>query len=64
MYRPPNPSNINTFFAEITTRLSKEVMKYEDIIIMGDSNIDIKDKGLGYGKLDTFCDLFNLTKLI
>ena len=64
MYRPPNPSNINTFFDEITTRLSKEVMKYEDIIIMGESNIDIKDKGLGYGKLDTFCDLFNLTKLI
>ena len=64
MHRPPNPSNINTFFDEITTRLSKEVMKYEDIIIMGDSNIDIKDKGLGYGKLDTFCDLFNLTKLI
>ena len=64
MYRPPNPSNINTFFDKITTRLSKEVMKYEDIIIMGDSNIDIKDKGLGYGKLDTFCDLFNLTKLI
>ena len=31
---------------------------------MGDFNIDIKNKGLGYGKLDTFCDLFNLTNLI
>ena len=31
---------------------------------MGDFNIDIKSKGLGYGKLDTFCDLFNLTNLI
>ena len=24
---------------------------------MGDFNIDIKNKGLGYGKLDTLCDL-------
>ena len=31
---------------------------------MGDFNIDIKNKELGYGKLDTFCDLFNLTNLI
>ena len=31
---------------------------------MGDFNIDIKNKGLGYGKLDTFFDLFNLTNLI
>ena len=26
--------------------------------------MDIKNKRLGYGKLDTFCDLFNLTNLI
>ena len=31
---------------------------------MGDFNIDIKYKGLCYGKLDTFCDLSNLTNLI
>ena len=31
---------------------------------MADFNIDIKSKGLGYGKLDTSCDLFNLTNLI
>ena len=31
---------------------------------MGDFNIDILNKGLGYGKLDTFSDLFNLTNLI
>ena len=39
-------------------------MEYENIIIMGDFNVDIKSKGLGYGKLDTFCDFFNLTNLI
>ena len=31
---------------------------------MSDFNIDIKNKELGYGKLDTFCDLFNFTNLI
>ena len=39
-------------------------MKYENIIIMDDFSINIKKKGLGYGKLDTFCDLFNLTNLV
>ena len=29
-----------------------------------DFNIDVKNKGLGYGKLDFFCDLFNLKNLI
>ena len=55
---------MNTFFDEITACLSNAAVKYKNIIIMGDFNIDIKDKGLGYGKLDTFCDLFNLTNLI
>ena len=40
---------MNTF---ITARLNKAAVKYENIIIMGDFNIDIKSKGLGYGKLD------------
>ena len=64
IYRPPNPNNMNTFFDEITASLSNAAMKYENIIIMDDFNIDIKTKGLGYGKLDTFCDLFNLTNSI
>ena len=64
IYRPPNPNNMNTFFHEITASLSKAAVKYDNIIIMGDFNIYIKYKGLGYGKLDTFCDLFNLTNLI
>ena len=64
IYRPANPNNMNTFFDEITACLSKAAVQYKNIIIMGDFNIDIKSKGLGYGKLDTFCDLFNFTNLI
>ena len=41
---------MNTFFDEITTCLSKAAVKYENIIIMDDFNIDIKNKGLGHGK--------------
>ena len=64
IYRPPNLNNMNTFFDEIITSLSKGVITYENIIVMGDFNIDIKNKGLGYGKLNTFCDIFNLIILI
>ena len=35
-------------------------MEYENIIIMGDFNKDIKSKGLRYHELDTFCDLSTL----
>ena len=55
---------MNIFFDEATASLSEAAMKYENIIIIGDLNIDIKNKRLGYGKLDTFCDLFNLKNLI
>ena len=55
---------MNTFFNEITACLSEAAMKYENTIIMGDFNIDIKNKGLGYCRLDTFCDHFNVTNLI
>ena len=48
---------MNIFFYEITVSLSKAAMKYENVIIMSDFSVDIKNKGLGYGKLDTICDL-------
>ena len=55
---------MNILFNEITVSQSKAAMKYENIIKMGNFNVDITNKGLGYGKLDTFGDLFNLTNLI
>ena len=62
-YRLPNPNNMNTFF-KIATNISKAAIKYENIIRMGIFTIDIKNKGSGCSKLDTCCDLFNLTNLI
>ena len=64
IYRPPESSNLSTFFEELTTSLSKAILKYENLLIMGDFNIDMKSKSLGYDKLDEFCDPFNLQNLI
>ena len=50
---------MNTFLEEITACLSKAAVKYENVIIMGDFNIDIENKRLGYGKLNSFRNMFN-----
>ena len=60
-YRPPKSSNLSEFFEELTISLSKAILKYENLLIIGDFNIDVKSKSLGFHKLDEFCDLFNLT---
>ena len=65
VYRPPSSSNIDTFFAELTISLSKAVNKFDNLIVMGDFNIDItKENFSGFDKLEELCDTFNLTNLI
>ena len=49
---------------QLTTSLSNAILKYENLLIMGNFDIDMKSKSLGYDKIDEFCDLFNLTNLI
>ena len=44
VYRPPSPNNIVTFFKELTDSLSRPIKKYDNTILMGDFNIDIKKK--------------------
>ena len=62
--RPPDPGNLSIFFEELSESLSKAILKYQNIIIMGDFNTDLKIKGFDFNKLDQFCNLFNLTNLI
>ena len=64
IYRPPDLDNLLIFFEELSESLSKAILKYQNIIIMGDFNIDLKIKGFGFTKIDQLSDLFNLTKLI
>ena len=60
IHRPPSTGNIKTYFEEIKEVISKALCKYENLITMGDFNIDNSDKD----KLENFCDLFNLTNLV
>ena len=64
IYRPPNFDNLDTFFKEVTDSLSKASLAYENLIIMGDFDIDINTAGMDVDKLDEFCNLFDLTNLI
>ena len=64
IYRPPETNNLDSFFEELNTILSKACCKYENFVIMGDFNIDVKLKGNDHRKLEEFCDMFNLTNLV
>ena len=64
IYRPPSTGNIKTFFEEMNEVISKALCKYENLIVMGDFNIDIKSSNSDKDKLENFCDLFNLTNLV
>ena len=48
----------------MTISLTKVTPNYENILVMGDFNIDIKCKGVGSNNLSHFCDLFHLTNMV
>ena len=65
VYRPPSSSNLDVFFDELTICLSKAVNKYDNIIVMGDFNIDLKNSdSSGFAKIEELYDTFNLKSLV
>ena len=65
VYRPPTSTNLDIFFKELINSLRKAVNKYDDLIVMGDFNTDLnKTDCIGFGKLEEFCDNFNLTNIV
>ena len=44
VYRSPSSSDNDTFIAELTVSLNEAVNKFDNLIVMGDFNIDIKKK--------------------
>ena len=64
IYRPPATGNIKTFFDEMKDVISKATCKYENILVMGDFNIDINNSSSDKEKLVSFCDLFGLTNIV
>ena len=63
-YRPES-INRNLFFEEITLSLSKALNKYENIILIGDLNIDISIPNNDISNLlGNLCDVFDLSNMI
>ena len=60
VYRPPSSSNIDTFFAELTISLRKAVNKFDNLINLGDFNIDItKEDSSGFDRLEELNTKYN-----
>ena len=65
VYRPPGSGNLANFFSELNKCVDMATRKYENIVIMGDINIDTdNDKAAGLNKMSEFCDNFDLDNLI
>ena len=65
LYRPPEISNIDLFFENLSTSLNNALDKYGNVILMGDINIDTSsDQDLRSRKLVSFCDVFGLSNLV
>ena len=64
IYRPPNAS-IETFFSDLSTSLNRALDQYDNIIVMGDINVDTQNKtDPGFDKLVSFCDVFGLSNIV
>ena len=65
VYRPPNDQNLHQYFDYLSKMADKGLNKYENLIIMGDINIDIeRDTGLKIELLKNLCDSFSFRNLI
>ena len=62
--RPPSNENLKVCFEVLTNFPSKANESYENTIIMGNFNTDVKNRVVDFDKLDEICDLFNLANLI
>ena len=64
LYRPPS-SDLTDFFEKLELSLNNAFSNYDNIIIMGDINIDTHNPNdCGYDKLISLCETFDLKNLI
>jgi exonuclease III len=65
VYRSPKYNNIKNFFSELTSTLNLAATRYDNIVIMGDINIDVDDTNVsGYQDLCEFMNTSDLTNVI
>ena len=64
IYRPSDYSNLLAFFKELGKYLNQASENYDNFVMMGDFNTDIRQTSPEPHKLDEFCSLFSLTNII
>ena len=65
VYRPPLNSNLKNFFDELENTLNKALSKVDNIIVLGDINIDCHNPNHNdFDYINTLCETFNLKNLI
>ena len=62
--RPPHSNNKKVFFSELSTSLNQATNKYDNIIVIGDLNIDTQKNEADTNYLPDLCDTFALANLI
>ena len=63
IYKAPDYSNLLAFFKELRKYLNQASENYDNFIVMGNFNIDIRQTSPESHKLDEFGSLFNLTNI-
>ena len=65
VYRPPKESNLITFFQDLAFLLNKYLSTYDNVVVMGGFNIDVKEvTNQSLEKLNTFCKTFGWSYLV
>ena len=60
--RPPDYSNLLDFFKELGKHLSEAGENYDNFIVMGDFNVNMRQTSPDSHKLDEFCKSFQPRK--
>ena len=63
IYRPPK-SNLENFIQVLHQATDRAISKYNNIVIMGDLNVNTLDHSLNLDKLNELCDTLGLYNLI
>ena len=61
-FRPPQNNSLKTFFEEINLSLSTIVNEYDNIMLIGNLNLNTKSNNDSY--YSDLCDTFDLTNLL
>ena len=65
VYRPPGSGTLANFFSGLNKCVDMATRKYENIVIVGDINVDTdNDKAASLNTMSEFCDIFDLENLI